>query len=322
MDHDWQKLHDKIKNRPKTDAYLNRLQDLTFSLKENKELKVVYGAEYDENPERMRMYELLTEERDDADIQQLIFNRYLEYRSREVYQDFCNHVNYKTRFLAVKHPLLTGISLVSETLGVSQKLHIGTSFYRARVNNGSITGLKDMGAPPVGVASEGRINARGISVLYMADSPTTAISEIRPVKWDNVAIAKLHLKKELTILNFSFEGVLAGLIAENNDFTTSTLFHQAKIVAEKMSIPLTLSEKSTEYLPTQIIGDYVKLLGYDGICYDSSQHTNGKNYVFFDSNVLDFTHERNELQSGWVKDVSYDYQSTKMNTQEIIHDGE
>jgi len=38
----------------------------------------------------------------------------------------------------------------------------------------------EMGAPPANKTTEGRVNPRGISYLYLATNPKTAVAEIRP----------------------------------------------------------------------------------------------------------------------------------------------
>lgn len=54
--------------------------------------------------------------------------------------------------------------------------------------------------------------------------------------------------------------------------------------------PISENESRLEYIPIQILAEYIKLKGYDGFIFDSSKNENGKNLVLFESkmNYLDF----------------------------------
>lgn len=55
----------------------------------------------------------------------------------------------------------------------------GARLFRVRKMARKPTTVAEVGAPPEGVASAGRVNEPSCSVLYLADTPATAISEVR-----------------------------------------------------------------------------------------------------------------------------------------------
>jgi len=55
----------------------------------------------------------------------------------------------------------------------------GARLFRVRKMDRKAINVAEAGAPPGGAASAGRVNEPGCSVLYLADSPATAISEVR-----------------------------------------------------------------------------------------------------------------------------------------------
>ena len=68
------------------------------------------------------------------------------------------------------------------TVGMRLKAPIllsGARLFRIRRMNNIPLNIAEVGAPPTGVAPIGRVNDKGQSVLYLADSPDTAFAEAR-----------------------------------------------------------------------------------------------------------------------------------------------
>ena len=51
--------------------------------------------------------------------------------------------------------------------------------------------------------------------------------------------------------------------------------------SDDLSKPLRRYDTEIEYVPTQYLCEYCKTLGADAICFNSSLHTQGINYVLF-----------------------------------------
>jgi len=73
-----------------------------------------------------------------------------------------------------------------------------------------------MGAPPLGKASSGRINPEGISYLYLADSPGTAIAEVRPWKRARISVATFKTTRPINVVSLLAGDSLASEITEKD----------------------------------------------------------------------------------------------------------
>lgn len=51
--------------------------------------------------------------------------------------------------------------------------------------------------------------------------------------------------------------------------------------AREISKPVSEKEAELEYVPTQLLAEYIRKLGYKGIIFSSSVNPGGKNYVLF-----------------------------------------
>ena len=131
-------------------------------------------------------------------------------------------------------------------------------------------------------AAEGRANSKGIPCLYVATDKETAMAEVRPWLGAILTVARLKLTKDLKILDFSVEH-------GNNNF--NLYFEepsQEEIIKavwsdidNAFSKPTKASDLKSEYAPTQIISEFIKSRGYDGIAYKSSL-AEGHNICLFD----------------------------------------
>ncbi len=127
--------------------------------------------------------------------------------------------------------------------------------------------------PPKNVmVGEGRANPKYVKYLYVAESPTTAMYEVRPFIWDAVNIAKIRVNEPLKIADIAVELDLS----QNNEATTAMWV--MKMIQNAFSKP---TNNTDDYLPTQVIAEYMKSLGYDGIRFSSSLHYGGVNLTIF-----------------------------------------
>ena len=120
--------------------------------------------------------------------------------------------------------------------------------------------------------SEGRANAKFVKYLYVAESPTTAIFEVRPFIYDAINIAQIQVNDSLKIANIAVE-----LDCSNNENVTIES-HVMGIIQGAFSKP---TNNPDDYIPTQIIAEYIKSLGYEGIRFNSSLHDGGVNLTIF-----------------------------------------
>ncbi|MEZ2336279.1 RES family NAD+ phosphorylase [Mucilaginibacter sp. RCC_168] len=161
--------------------------------------------------------------------------------------------------------------------------HPISSIFRARVfqSDEKLTeALKrpelHLGPPPSAFASNGRMNARGISVFYGAEDEDTALAEIRPSVGSQVAVANFKIIRELKMLDLrSFGDIkIAGSI-----FDPAFARQLAKVafldeLSQQLTRPIMPDDELFEYLPTQAISDFLATepsFNFDGIIFPSAQ---------------------------------------------------
>ncbi|KAB7707697.1 RES domain-containing protein [Plesiomonas shigelloides] len=138
--------------------------------------------------------------------------------------------------------------------------------------------------PLLDSAAEGRANSKGIPHLYVATNKETAMAEVRPWLGAILTVAHLKITKDLKILDFSVEH-------GNNNFKLKFIFEEPSCeeiiksvwsdIDNAYSKPTKASDLKSEYAPTQIISEFVRSKGYDGIAYKSSL-AEGHNICLFD----------------------------------------
>ncbi len=171
------------------------------------------------------------------------------------------------------------------------ELEMEYKLYRARVHHES--GLPaytfdKMKCPKPSIARGGRANPIGIPYLYLSDNPNTVIYEVRASYLDEISIATFQLKSNNTsvkIVDFTGHSSLFRPTLVNNTI-------KAKLLREKisrdLSKPMRRYDTEVEYIPTQFICEYVKVItGANGIRFNSSLHPEGKNIVIFDQELVE-----------------------------------
>lgn len=220
----------------------------------------------------------------------------IEEEANKIWEDFKESVLYNNRFF-IKHPLLNIIKLYIENN--VYKVENGTIFYRARIidDNSSkdhmlykclsedgdpkkyfgknqFRGLsKEASYVPVDnkQIGDGRANPRFIKYLYMAEEPVTAIFEVRPLLIDAVNLAEIETQEELNLANIAVE-------LDRDKKRRSVAEYIMSYIQGSFSYP---TNNKDHYIPTQIIAEYIKSIGYDGIRYNSSLHKGGVNLTVF-----------------------------------------
>lgn len=158
---------------------------------------------------------------------------------------------------------------------------------------------KEISAPPPESAKAGRLNPEHISYLYVADSAYCAMSETRPEIGSHVAVGECHVRKEIKCVSFIN---LPGMYFPK-DHEEKTLIYLNHVFGKAVLNPI-------EYLPMQVIAEFIRSLKYDGVAYSSSQTGGGMNYLLFDPEICKFT-STVEYQVCSIKYKGYDVSSNK-----------
>lgn len=166
--------------------------------------------------------------------------------------------------------------------------------YRARVADSleKMEGLlespaRELGPPPPALAAAGRMNAKGISVFYGAFEVETCLAEARAPVGSSVVTAQFEITRELRLLDFN---ALAGCFSGGSVFDPASEQKWGReaflrSLVDEISRPIMPHEEDSEYLPTQIVAEYLyeRLdTPVDGLIFRSPQTAgNGQNVVLF-----------------------------------------
>ncbi|OGR26160.1 MAG: hypothetical protein A2277_08200 [Desulfobacterales bacterium RIFOXYA12_FULL_46_15] len=146
---------------------------------------------------------------------------------------------------------------------------------------------KELGPPPANLARAGRMNAQGISVFYGANTPETALSEIRPPVGSKVVIARFEITRKLRLLDLT---ALDSVASQGSIFDPTFIDRIQKALflrtlGNLMTIPVMPDNETLDYLPTQAVADFLSsenIPKLDGIIFPSAQTAgNALNVVLF-----------------------------------------
>lgn len=166
----------------------------------------------------------------------------------------------------------------------------------------------DIGAPPVLLASEGRLNRTRVAILYLASDRETAVAELRPHPGHLISTAAFQLEQDIVVANFADQDIRKFL----NDKRLEDL-RTILSIADILNVPVQ-PEHRFLYTTTQLIADAVRAEGYDGMMFGSSV-ASGFNLVCFNPKVSvmvpssEKIHEVRSLtyQLGAVPELKQDY---------------
>ena len=148
---------------------------------------------------------------------------------------------------------------------------------------------KDRMYPVKNLASEGRINPKGIPYLYLSTTTETAMSEIRPWVGSEISVAQFQIVRDATIIDCSLNHLLKNPLYYNNGLYEPEEIEREKAVwthiDKAFSTPIIPNENEANYVPTQVLSELFKNNGFDGIYYKSSLNKDGFNICLFDLNL-------------------------------------
>ena len=134
-------------------------------------------------------------------------------------------------------------------------------------------------------ASEGRANPQGIPCLYTATCQATAIAEVRPWIGSYVSIVQFRLRRQVRVVDcMTNDKRLMAYASEPEPPERKREVWQD--IDRAFSRPVTRSEDRADYAPTQVISEFFRENGLDGVAYGSSLGR-GHNVALFDTQVAD-----------------------------------
>lgn len=217
-----------------------------------------------------------------------------EFRSWESYSEFVSTVTRRTRYFfddEVKE-FLEGVLATCEHRRDTTTL--GTAYWRAQLGHAwgkaaqpyehldtQVPFPPERMIPLPNVVCEGRVNPKGISCLYLASDEETSISEVRPWVGKYVSTARFQTTKTLTLINCSKAHADDYVIY----FDEPEPFEREQAVWRDIdrafSQPVNPDDSTAGYVPTQILAEFFRMNGFDGIIYKSCLGP-GSNIALFD----------------------------------------
>lgn len=239
----------------------------------------------------------------------------MEFKSKDEYSNFAMLVTHAFRYALNDE---CRVFLQNVTGSVSARLvHIktGREFWRAQIGYDLQEGENDSDGitfnvyphsaermkPRYEFASHGRANPKGIAVLYLASDKETAMSEVRPWLKAQVSCANFVITQDIKIVDCTrhIGKNLSGVHAETDEQILEAVWAD---IDRAFARPVGYADGETEYIPTQILSELFKSLGYDGVGYKSSVH-DGYNLALFDMDHAKFV----GCQLFDTKRISYEF---------------
>jgi RES domain-containing protein len=154
--------------------------------------------------------------------------------------------------------------------------------------------------PAAEFVRDGRANPRGIPYLYLAGSPKTAMSEVRPWIESRVTLAAFKTVRDCLVVDCSLDKTPSYMLELDLLFTNGgksivppdAQTKEAAVwgdIAYAFSKPVEPDDSALDYLPTQILAEAFRADGYDGIIYKSLLNRGGTNIVLFNTDAAEIS---------------------------------
>ena len=146
---------------------------------------------------------------------------------------------------------------------------------------------QEIGPAPYTTVKQNRMSPAGIPYIYLSNSFKTCAKETRILDGQTVLLGKFALKKPLLLLDLTVESI------SEQEFDTGSIFTEEYnpdmpwikdfllSFAHEISKPILEENANLDYVPTQLMAEYIRKSGYQGIIFSSSVNPTGSNYVLF-----------------------------------------
>jgi len=208
------------------------------------------------------------------------------------------------------------------------KVNPGKILFRARKDiPTTLNELKiienEIGPPPANFAMNMRMNPAGISYLYLAEDIETCKKEIKANYDETIGVGHFEIVSSLNLIDLSKVPNLkkSSIFSDdyNHDLNWANPF--LKHFCEEVSKPID-KNYDLEYVPTQLLCEYIRFKGYDGIQYLSSL-TGNNCYTLFcgqqkQSNLGDLSSSLIKNFKEWVNLVKFELYKNEETKPKIV----
>lgn len=218
------------------------------------------------------------------------------FKSRNDYGDFARHVKTVSRHVRDENGGHFLEALLETVAGRTNQCPKGTGLWRAQLDCATRmhAELEDVllpcACPPERMkplaekAKEGRVNAKGIPVLYLSTDRNNAMAETRPWIGSHVSLGQFVTMRDLLFVDFTNKEKKPGVYLNEGHRTGTTEERETNNwwhVNQAFSEPVTAADDVADYAPTQVIAEWFRHNRFDGIVYGSKLGV-GLNVAIFD----------------------------------------
>lgn len=207
------------------------------------------------------------------------------------------------------------VNLLTDLMGFSViQLEPGNTFYSARIVDDfkDVKEEKDILIPPKKIINriEGRLNPRGIGMLYLANTDDTALKEVRASFNDNVVVAPVEIKTVIRIVDLTQIMHVSPFTMLDTKFPEIYQLNKEDIsvFVKELEKPVKSHPTNLDYLPTQYLSAIAKKR-YSGIKYRSTMGVKGsKDYDIVLFNDKDVTALMGQIKKYRINKVEYGHE--------------
>lgn len=223
-----------------------------------------------------------------------------EYEARNAWERFkylCQHYN---RFFDIspketRERLLTSLKKVwkqvEKTVRKGTMMHrictYGVEKYAANTELDQSDAYRAIGPAPYTAVKHNRMSPAGIPYIYLSNNIRTCSKETRIQDRQNVLLGKFSVKSSLKMLDLTTKNIESlpsypgSIFSETYDADMLWIRDFLLQFAHEISKPIREDVSNLEYVPTQLMAEYIRKFGYQGIIFSSSVNPSGSNYVLF-----------------------------------------
>ena len=179
---------------------------------------------------------------------------------------------------------------IIERNNLIQKIKPKKIIYRSRAfieGNRIVNDLRRMGPPqPEDIVNiSNRMSPPGVPIFYGSFDEETALSEISKKDHERYAyISEFYLLREITIIDLTLidESLPSFFDIDKNKRQKRSDLIFIKELSAKLSEPINKDGREhTDYVPTQVLAEYIRKQKIHGIIYESRRKSDGKNIALF-----------------------------------------
>jgi hypothetical protein len=230
-----------------------------------------------------------------------------EFASWDSYMQFARRVRHERRYVLTRKEKAFLATVRATNSGRDVELPEGMVLFRAQRGiewdtttdeDGKAYREEPLGysaarmAPRPTQAIEGRANPAGIPVLYLGTTEQTVISEVRPWVGASVSVAQFKLLRALKAIDLSqghgkcsFSEVGLRQLLDGTQVSAEEKKKAVWIdIDNAFSRPVTITDDAADYVPTQILTELFRDIGYEAVVYKSQFGKQGFNIVLFNPN--------------------------------------